>query len=202
MLKRRVKKKGKIGDKCSRSIWPLARLTSGRSASILGTGLVRFTSVFFSQFLSMSAHKLNSSLTPVIEVPILAVDYEPPVGGVSSIERCQMWAEPLEPFGAHYFYFDGTTEECMLFSTLQADCRVIGGPKTAPHLTECPWTTFLFCHCCKNGAYLMLSQNKWSPRYPLHGDNWSQLSTQQYLKFWFVFSCCNIKMWIIYLPNV
>ena len=74
----------------------------------------------------------------LIEVQMLVVDYEPPVGGVSSIERCQMWAEPLEPFGAHYFYFDGTTEECMLFSTLQADCRVIGGPKTAPHLTECP----------------------------------------------------------------
>merc|ERR1712055_172794 len=65
-------------------------------------------------------------------------DYEPPVGGVSSIERCQTWAEPLEPYGAHYFYFDGTTEECMLFATLQADCRVIGGPKTAPHLTDCP----------------------------------------------------------------
>merc|ERR1719239_1391685 len=29
-------------------------------------------------------------------------------------------------------------EECMLFSSLQADCRVIGGPKTAPPLAECP----------------------------------------------------------------
>jgi len=74
----------------------------------------------------------------LIQVEILAEEYEPPIGGVSSIGACQTWAEPLEPYGAHHFYFDGNTEECMLFSTLQADCRVIGGPKTAPPLAECP----------------------------------------------------------------
>merc|ERR1711972_118638 len=66
------------------------------------------------------------------------VDYEPPVYGVSSISACQTWAKALEQFGANYFIFDGITEECKLYSALQANCEVIGGPKTAPPLAECP----------------------------------------------------------------
>ena len=100
-----------------------------------------------------------------------AVDYEPPVYGVSSISACQTWAKALEQFGANYFLFDGITEECKLYSALQvaqliitndandfsflyflllcfiqANCKVIGGPKTAPPLAECPsssWTLAL-----------------------------------------------------------
>ena len=48
-----------------------------------------------------------------------AVDYEPPVYGVSSISACQTWAKALEQFGANYFIFDGITEECKLYSALQ-----------------------------------------------------------------------------------
>ena len=47
------------------------------------------------------------------------MDYEPPVYGVSSISACQTWAKALEQFGANYFIFDGITEECKLYSTLQ-----------------------------------------------------------------------------------
>merc|ERR1711928_94226 len=64
-------------------------------------------------------------------------DFEPQPGQVASIAACQAWAMPLEGYGVHYFVFDGITEECMLYSTLQADCSVIGGPRDAPPLAEC-----------------------------------------------------------------
>ena len=65
-------------------------------------------------------------------------EYDPAPGDVDSIAACQTVATTLEQFGAHHFHFDGNTEECMLYSTLQADCRVVGGPKTAPPLADCP----------------------------------------------------------------
>merc|ERR1711962_974434 len=46
-------------------------------------------------------------------------DFEPQPGQVASIAACQAWAMPLEGYGVHYFVFDGITEECMLYSTLQ-----------------------------------------------------------------------------------
>ena len=46
-------------------------------------------------------------------------DAVPQAGQVASIAACQTWAMPLEGYGVHYFVFDGITEECMLYSTLQ-----------------------------------------------------------------------------------
>ena len=48
-----------------------------------------------------------------------AEDFEPQPSQVASIAACQAWAMPLEGYGVHYFVFDGITEECMLYSTLQ-----------------------------------------------------------------------------------
>jgi len=73
-------------------------------------------------------------------------DLEPLPEEVSSIEECQAWGKIVHSSGANYFFYDGITEECQMFDTMQSSCSAIGGPETAPPLEQCTcdqgWDTF------------------------------------------------------------
>ena len=62
---------------------------------------------------------------------------EPPSGDVSSIADCQEWGKMVQSYGANYFHFSGTTEECQMFASMWSSCQAIGGPVEAPPLEEC-----------------------------------------------------------------
>ena len=64
-------------------------------------------------------------------------DLEPVPGEVSSIDECQEWGRMVQSLGAEYFYYNGVTEECQMFSSMQPSCSVVGGPEDAPPLDEC-----------------------------------------------------------------
>ena len=67
--------------------------------------------------------------------------FEPPAGDLDSIASCQAWAAPLVAAGVNHFHFYAPLEECRLYSTLQASCDAIGGPKEAPSLDTCEGKT-------------------------------------------------------------
>ena len=64
-------------------------------------------------------------------------DLEPVPGEVSSIDECQEWGRMVQSLGAEYFYYNGVTEECQMFSSMQPSCSAGGGPEDAPPLDEC-----------------------------------------------------------------
>ena len=64
-------------------------------------------------------------------------DLEPAPGEVSSIDECQEWGRMVQSLGAEYFYYNGVTEECQMFSSMQPSCSAVGGPEEAPPLEEC-----------------------------------------------------------------
>ena len=64
-------------------------------------------------------------------------DLEPVPGEVSSIDECQEWGRMVQSLGAEYFYYNGVTEECQMFSSMQPSCSAVGGPEDAPPLDEC-----------------------------------------------------------------
>ena len=66
-----------------------------------------------------------------------SVDLEPLPYEVSSIEECQDWGRMVHSLGAEYFYYNGVTEECQMFSSMQPSCSAVGGPEDAPPLDEC-----------------------------------------------------------------
>merc|ERR1712154_65637 len=59
-------------------------------------------------------------------------DLEPPPAEVSSIKECHDWGKAVQSLGADYFFYNGITEECQMFATMQSSCSAIGGPETAP----------------------------------------------------------------------
>jgi len=69
----------------------------------------------------------------------LGPEQEPKPHQISSKYECQDWAIIAESNGAAYFFYDGDTEECQLFSSMEPSCRAIGGPETAPPLDQCDW---------------------------------------------------------------
>jgi len=72
-------------------------------------------------------------------------DQEPKPHDISSIRECQEWARIAESMGAAYFFYDGDTEECQLFSSMEPSCSAIGGPETAPPLDQCKGSYPLGC---------------------------------------------------------
>jgi len=62
-------------------------------------------------------------------------------GEISSIEECQAWGNMVHKYGAAFFFYDGVTEECQMFASMQSSCSAIGGPETAPPLEQCTATT-------------------------------------------------------------
>jgi len=66
---------------------------------------------------------------------------EPIPGNVASIEECRMWAELCMDDGVAFFHYNSVTEECHLYSTMDADCQSVGGPKAAPDFDQCTTTT-------------------------------------------------------------
>ena len=64
-------------------------------------------------------------------------DLEPVPGEVSSIDECQEWGRMVQSLGAEYFYYNGVTEECQMFSSMQPSCSAVGGPEDALPLDEC-----------------------------------------------------------------
>merc|ERR1712004_27318 len=66
---------------------------------------------------------------------------EPTPGDVASIKACQEWAQFWDVDGVAFFHYDSTSEECHLYRTMEAECKSVGAPKTAPSFEECTATT-------------------------------------------------------------
>merc|ERR1712004_255304 len=66
---------------------------------------------------------------------------EPTPGDVASIKACQEWAQFWDVDGVAFFHYDSTSEECHLYRTMEAECKSVGAPKTAPPVEECTTTT-------------------------------------------------------------
>jgi len=66
-------------------------------------------------------------------------EFEPPAGDTSSIGDCQEWAAELAGAGLDvaYFHYYFPTEECRLYSSLEASCAAVGGPVQAPPVADC-----------------------------------------------------------------
>merc|ERR1711973_489472 len=62
---------------------------------------------------------------------------EPTPGDVASIKACQEWAQFWDVDGVAFFHYDSTSEECHLYRTMEAECKSVGAPKTAPSFEEC-----------------------------------------------------------------
>merc|ERR1711973_553871 len=66
---------------------------------------------------------------------------EPGPGDVASIGACLEWAKFWDVDGVAFFHYNSTSEECHLYRTMDAECKSVGAPKTAPSFEECTATT-------------------------------------------------------------
>ena len=64
-------------------------------------------------------------------------EFEPLPGDLASIGECQEWAELAMEFGAAFFHYISTSEECHLYRNLDTVCHSVGGPKAAPSFDQC-----------------------------------------------------------------